>query len=67
MRSVRLSVTLCVSEKYCGCECVKMQEGIVGRRLGKLVVLPPHALVVVEMNLFSHFVFHKGSRGALTQ
>jgi len=67
MRSVRLSVTLCVSENNFGCECVKMQEVIVGRRLGKLVILPPHALIGVEMNLFSHFIFHKGSIGALTQ
>jgi hypothetical protein len=26
-----------------------------------------HTLIGVEMNLFSRFVFHKGSTGALTQ
>jgi hypothetical protein len=66
MRSIRLSVTLCVSENNCGCEDVKMQI-IVGRRLGKLVILPPHALIGVEMNVFSHVIFHKGNMAALTQ
>jgi hypothetical protein len=55
MRIVRLSVTLCVSENNCGGEYVKIQEVIVGRRLGKLVILPPHALIGVEINLFSYF------------
>jgi hypothetical protein len=67
MRSVCLSVTLFVSENNCGCECVEMQGVTVGRRLGKLVILPPRALTGVEMNLFSHFIFHKGSTGALIQ
>jgi hypothetical protein len=44
-----------------------MQELIVGRRLGKLVILPPRALIGIEMNLLSHFIFRKGSIGALTQ
>lgn len=38
MRSARLSVTLCVSEYNCGCEYVKMQEVVVGRIQGKVVL-----------------------------
>ena len=63
MLSVRQSVTLSVSENNYGCECVEMQEVIVGRRLGKQVILPVHVLNGFEMNLFSHFIFHKINTG----